>query len=326
MRFGLVLGAGGVVGMSYHAGVLHALQQEGGVDPASADLLIGTSAGSVMAALLRSGWTAADCWAFVREEHPLVAELDEAERLRRRNAMLTPRGGSPSVLARRAVGSAYVAARSVVKLPLPRVPGFVARQFPAGIFDTSESRERLAEVLPVEWPEEALWLVAVDVGTGRRVVLRRTGATGATLQEAVLSSCAIPGVFPPVPVGRRLLVDGGAHSSTHLDLAASWGCDLILGVAPMAYDPGRAPGAVSQLARRMPARALAREARVARAGGASVLLVRPCAAELAVHGRDPMRPADPAAIARSAYEHTARLLQTPRFRRALDGHEVEPAA
>ena len=54
MRFGLVLGAGGVVGMSYHAGVLHALAQEGGIDPASADLIVGTSAGSVMGTLLRS--------------------------------------------------------------------------------------------------------------------------------------------------------------------------------------------------------------------------------------------------------------------------------
>jgi hypothetical protein len=115
------------------------------------------------------------------------------------------------------------------------------------------------------------------------------------------------------------MVDGGAHSSTHLDLAATWGCDLIIGVVPMAFDPARAPGAVHQIVRRGPTRAATREARFARSRGASVLLVRPGADELRIHGRDMMRPSDTGAIARSAYERTARLLDTPRFRRVLGG-------
>jgi NTE family protein len=319
MRFGLVLGAGGVVGMSYHAGVLHALAAEGGLDPGAADLIVGTSAGSVIGTLLRSGWSAEDCWRFALEEHPVITDLDEAERARRKASTFTTRPESNSQRARRAVGSAYVATRSMVKAPLPRVPGFVARRFPAGVFDNHDLRGQLAEVVPHEWPDDPLWLVAVDVLTGRRVVLRKSGATGATLQQAVLSSCAIPGIFPPVKVGRRVLVDGGAHSSTHLDLAASWGCDVILGVVPMAFDPTSAPGAVSQLVRRNAARDVSREARFARARGAEVLLVRPCAEELRIHGRDMMRPSDTGAIARAAYECTARLLETPRFRRVLDG-------
>lgn len=319
MKVGLVLGAGGVVGMSYHAGVLHALAEEAGFEPSTADLVVGTSAGSVVGTLLRTGWSASDLWDFALDRHPVVADLDEAERERRKAATMTPRRGTPLALARRAVGSAYIATRSVVRAPIPPIPGFVARRFPAGVFDNAELRDQLTEVVPDEWPDDPLWLVAVDTQTGRRVVLRKRGSTGATLQQAVLASCAIPGVFPPVKVGRRVLVDGGAHSSTHLDLAATWGCDLIVGVVPMAYDPSAAPGAVSQLVRRMPARAVAREARLARARGATVLLVRPCAEELRIHGRDYMRPDDTKAIARAAYECTARLLSTPRFRRVLDG-------
>lgn len=326
MKLGLVLGAGGVVGMSYHAGVLHALAEEGGLDVGAADLIVGTSAGSVMGALLRTGWTPADCWAFAREEHPLVAGLDEAERTRRRAALLKPRGGSAAAIAARAIGSAYVATRSVLRAPLPPVPGFLARRFPAGMFDNGEAWARISEVMPPTWPGEPLWLVAVDVGTGRRVVLRRGSATGANLHQAVMASCAIPGVFPPVRVGQRTMVDGGAHSTTHLDLAAEWGCDLIVGIAPMAFDPSQAPGRMSQLARRVPSRSLAKESRLARARRASVLLLRPSAAELEVHGRDPMRPADPARIAELAYEHTVRTLATPRFRRLLAGPEETEAA
>lgn len=317
MRFGLVLGAGGVVGMSYHAGVLHALREEGGIDPASADLIVGTSAGSVMGSLLRSGWSAADCWAFALEEHPVVSELDEVERRRRERAVFTPRLETPSAMARRVVGSSYVMARSVMRGPAPPVPGFLAKRFPAGLFKNGEIRDRLAEVLPEAWPTSPLWLVAVDVTTGRRVVLGRAGSPEVSLRTGVLSSCAIPGIYPPVRVGGRLLVDGGAHSSTHLDLAARAGCDLIIGVAPMAYDPSAPPRGISRLVRQVPTRSLARASRRARADGATVLLVRPSADELRVHGRDMMRPSDTGVIARSAYECTARLLDTPRFRRVL---------
>jgi NTE family protein len=326
MRFGLVLGAGGVVGMSYHAGVLHALAQESDLDPGSADLIVGTSAGSVMGGLLRSGWTAADCWAFAHEEHPVVSELDDQERRRRERAMFSARRETPAAVARRLVGSSYVLARSAMRGPAPRVPGFLAKRFPAGLFRNAETRDRLAEVLPEAWPDRDLWTVAVDIGTGRRVVFGRSGSPEVSLRTGVLSSCAIPGIYPPVRVGRRLLVDGGAHSSTHLDLASSARCDLIIGVAPMAFDPVDAPGRARRLAREVPTRALAREARRGRADGATVLLVRPTAGEVRLHGRDMMRPSDTGVIARAAYETTARLLDTPRFRRVLEGRDTSHAA
>ena len=312
MKLGVVLGAGGVVGMSYHAGVVHALHEVGGIDASGADLLVGTSAGSVVASLLRTGCSPKGCWDLVHEEQA-VATFERVS-------------GSPLASAARAIGSVYVGARSLVKVPAPRIPGFVARRFPAGVYGNDGVRERLAEVLPEEWPDEPLWLLAVDVQNGRRVVLRKRGATGATLREAVLASCAIPGVFPPVRVGSRILVDGGAHSTTHLDLAAEWGCDVIIGVAPMAFDPAMAPDAVQRIVRRTPARSVAREARIARARGAEVLLLRPCADELRVHGIDLMRPNDIGAIATAAYDCTARQLDSPRWQRLLAGDLGELAA
>jgi NTE family protein len=71
-RIGIVFGAGGTVGMAYHAGVTRALEQVAGIRPADADLLVGTSAGSVIAAYLRSGWTGEDFWAFALGTHPTL--------------------------------------------------------------------------------------------------------------------------------------------------------------------------------------------------------------------------------------------------------------
>src|SRR5918997_4060271 len=55
MRVGLVLGAGGVLGGAWLTGGLDALAAETGWDPASADRVIGTSAGAMLGALLASG-------------------------------------------------------------------------------------------------------------------------------------------------------------------------------------------------------------------------------------------------------------------------------
>jgi NTE family protein len=325
MKIGLVLGAGGVVGMDYHAGVLHALVEEGGLEPSDADLVVGTSAGSVVGSLLRSGWTARDLWDFAVGTHPTVADLPPDEVERRRRAVLSPRFDSPFEAARLVVGSTYVLARSVLKVPMPQVPRPIARRFPGGLFTTEEAEERLTEVLPEEWPDDPLWLVAVDLVSRRRVVLGRAGSPAVDLHTGVLASCSIPGVYPPVRAGDAVLVDGGAHSSTHLDLAARPGCDLVVGVAPMTYDPASAPGPIERLGRRWPTRALASEAREARARGARVLLVRPTADDLRHHGVNAMRPDDDAVIARAAYDSTCRLLATERFRRVLDGMEREAA-
>src|SRR2546429_8123611 len=59
-RVGLVLGAGGAVGHAFHAGVLAALEQSAGWRPDSADVIVGTSAGSIIAALVRAGGSASD--------------------------------------------------------------------------------------------------------------------------------------------------------------------------------------------------------------------------------------------------------------------------
>jgi NTE family protein len=181
----------------------------------------------------------------------------------------------------------------------------------------TEGERRLPAELAPTWPDKALWLCTVDINSGRRIVLGREGSPETSVATAVLASCAIPGFYQPVKVGKYTLVDGGVHSSTNLDLAAKFGCDLIIGVAPMAYEPIDAPDPIRQLVRLIPTRALSRETTYARRKGAEVLLIRPTAAELAVHGANLMRPDAGEEIARASYDAAARLLETERFKEAL---------
>lgn len=322
MKTGLVLGGGGMVGLAYHAGVLRALEAEAGFVPADADLVVGTSAGSVVGAYLRTGWTTDDFWQLALGTHPtrrgigvsaVTGEAVSAD-------VFVPSWRTPFDLYRRALGSAYVLGRSLVPVRLPvvlPVPAVLARAFPGGLFDMAEGRRRFEEELPVEWPEKPLWLTTVDIHTGRRVVLGRAGAPTATLRQAVMASAAIPGFYRPVRVGKRVLVDGGAHSSSNLDLAVRDKCELIVGVVPMAFDTAVLPARLMQLVRRWPARSLAAEVAMARRRGAEVLLLRPTAAEVRVHGFNMMRPDGLDRVARDAYEATARTLATDRFKAVL---------
>src|SRR5207302_11184596 len=215
------------------------------------------------------------------------------------------------------VGSGYVLAQALARRPSLPIPGFLRRRFPGGLFAMTEGQRRLPDELGTTWPDRPLWLCTVDIASGRRVVLGREGAPPVPLARAVMASCAIPGFYPPVRVGRMTLVDGGVHSPTNLDLAAKFGCDLIIGVAPMAYEPVDAPDPVRQLVRLVPTRALSRETAYARRRGAEVLLIRPTAAELAIHGANLMRPDAGEDIARASYEAAARLLESDRFRQIL---------
>ena len=325
MDLGLVLGAGGTVGLAYHAGVLRALELQAGIVPDEADLIVGTSAGSVAAAYMRSGWSTEELWQVAQGTHPSLDGLSAEELDARARGILAPAFTDPLTLARRLVGSAYVAGRSFVRVPAPflKVPDALQRAFPGGVFEMAEGRRRFAEELPAAWPDKALWLCCVDIGTGRRVVLGRPGRAAnehgtASLQAAVAASCAIPGLYPPVRVGSRTYVDGGIHSTTNLDLAARAGCSLIICAAPMAYDTGGSlPAPWTQLVRRIPARMLVDEMDDARRAGAEVLLIRPSATELRIHGMNLMRRGGWDLVAKAAYESACRQLATDRFQGVL---------
>ena len=312
MTSALVLGAGGTVGMAYHTGVLRALEEVGGFRPDDADLIVGTSAGSMIGAMIRSGVSTEDLWLAGLGEHP---DFD-----------ITSAGESPFAVAwngpadavRRVIGSLYVLQRSAMRLPIPmpHLPGSLRRLFPGGFFTIADAEDTLSQAMGTEWPDKPLWLVTVDVRTGRRVVLGRRNPVRTDLQTAVLASCAIPAFFQPMRVGRRTLVDGGVHSTTNLDLTSKISPDVIVGVVPMAFDPSSPPRGLGLAIRGVAQRSLVREVAQARKDGARVLLFRPTVEDLRAMGGNMMRSDGNEVVSRVAYESAARQLETPR------GHDV----
>ena len=211
-RTGLVLGGGGITGIAWEIGLLAGLA-EAGVDLSGADLVVGTSAGSIVGAQLTAG---AELEAmYGRQLEPPTQE--KAARMTRSNlaqygwALLRSRGRD--VEFRRRVGALALAAEK------------------AGL--TPSEQERLdvigSRLVSTEWPDRSLVLTAVDAESGEFSAFDRDA--GVPLLQAVAASCAVPGVYPPVTIGERRYVDGGMRSAANADLAA--GCERLVVLAPI---------------------------------------------------------------------------------------------
>jgi NTE family protein len=303
--FTLVLGGGGVPGLAYLAGALTALRDRG-IDPASAELVIGTSAGALIGALLRTGCPVDQ-----------LAERAIGQRLLLGEApVLSRTWQTPAELALRTAGASWVLGRSVWRLPLPGPPAALSRVFPGGLATPSDPAN--IDSLPQQWPQRPLWAVAVNLDRGRRVALGRHPADRAKpFPRAVRASTAVPGVFAPVRFDDRILVDGGVHSPTNLDLAVLAQPGTVICIAPMSYDPSDSPHGIRK-AVRLPANfLLRRELRKVHATGARVVLLRPGGTQLERHHINFLRHEGVERIGQDAYSHTMGQLNAFSVRASL---------
>jgi NTE family protein len=299
------MGAGGVLGGAWLAGALTAVRTVTGWDPASAHAMLGTSAGSVFAALLAGGVAASRLLprtpaAGLPDDRWVLAELaaEDVYRLPRR---LPGRGPGSLGLALRALRDG-AALRAVCGL-LPR-----------GLVPTAAIEATVRRAVPSGWaPRPGCWIVACDYSTGERVVFGRRGSPRPSLARAVAASCAIPGFFSPVPVGQRLYVDGGLHSLSNLDLLAGSGLDLVLALNPMSGTPVRCgwnPVArITAAMRRWSGQQLSAEAEALRRAGTEVLVLEPTERDLEAIGDDLMDARRAALVAETAQETTAGRLR-----------------
>jgi NTE family protein len=271
-RVGLVLGAGGLVGQAYHSGVLAALERDLGWDPRTADMIVGTSAGSITGTLLRLGVTAEDLAAYAVEAPLSADDVPLLEWLRRQRSVVPPPFQLRDLL-------------RLWRLPTPALLGRIARRpwafrlsvaamtmLPAGRVELRERAGVLDEVLPGGWLD-GLWLCAARRNDGRRLVFGRDGSPPATIPEAVAASCSIPGYFAPVAIDGVECFDGGVHSPTNADVLCNQQLDLVVIVSPMsATPPARtADGAIRHSAHRR----LRREAQRLRERGTEVVWFEP---------------------------------------------------
>ncbi|MFI6326871.1 patatin-like phospholipase family protein [Micromonospora chersina] len=266
MTRALVLGGGGVTGVAWELGLLAGLAARG-VDLTGAELVVGTSAGSVVGAQVCSGTPVEELYA--AQLRPARAEV--AARLGvavlARWAWAGTRGRD-AVRARARVGAMALAART---------PSEQSR------------RAVLAARLPVHgWPARRLLVTAVDAASGEFVVF--DAGSGVSLVDAVGASCAVPGVWPPVTIGGRRYVDGGVRSPVNADLARD--ARRVVVLAPTRAGFGPMPRLSAQVAE-------------LRSAGAAVAVVSPDRAARAAIGRNVLDPARRAASARAGFAQAA---------------------
>jgi len=200
-----VLGGGGLTGIAWEIGVFKGLRDLG-VDLGTADLSVGTSAGSVVGALIATGVDLDDLLANEAPSEELGADFDPEQMVTAISALTQ---GTQSLQELRArIGAMATAAQTV------------------------SEEDRLAIIasrLPRhDWPERRLLITGVDTADGEFAVWDKD--TGVPLVLAVAASCAVPGIWPPVTIDGRRYMDGGVRSTNNADLAA--GHDPVVILAP----------------------------------------------------------------------------------------------
>jgi NTE family protein len=261
----LVLGGGGVAGVAWELGILTGLH-DAGVDVRGADVIIGTSAGSVVGAQITSGTDL---------ESLFASQLTPAEQSKERRVAFDP------VQMMEAFSQAIAGAGPDLKAIRARIGAYALA---APTVSEAERRTIIETRLPVPaWPRRRLLIVAVDTETGEEYIMDRE--SGVSLVDAVAASCAVPGIWPPVTIAGRRYMDGGIRSATNADLAR--GYDRILILNPLGANADYfGTGTASEAA------ALEQE-------GSQVLVIAPDAASAAAIGLNPLDPAtrEPSALA-----------------------------
>lgn len=275
----LVLGVGGVLGEAWMWGYLGGARQATGEDFRTAKQLIGTSAGSIVAARLAGGEDP-------RRREERVRWDGEAEPARRPRALRAALERASRV----SLGAFSPLAAPALSAATPG--GALARAallagVPRGRIALDDLRSRVGALGPRF--DGRLRLVAVDRGSGRRVVFGDDGAPEASVADAVAASCAVPGLFAPVAIDGREYVDGGVWSPTNLDLAKAGRGDRVLCLVPTAAMATGAALALRGLAAGWRL-ATSMEAAAASRRGASVEIVAPDPGAADAMGTDLMDP------------------------------------
>jgi NTE family protein len=282
----LVLAGGGAAGNAWQLGLIAGLAAAG-VDLTAADLIIGTSAGSTVAAQITSGTRPGELYAATLAEVPQPPAAGAEPRRRR-----PPQVSGPSYLqwSDAIIGSAEDAS------DMRRRMGAAALEL-----DTSDGsgqtrwRDIVASRLPsLSWPQQPVLITAIDALTGDPVVFDRQ--SGVDLVDAVAASTS---AMTPYRIGENRYLNGGYRRSENADLAAGYGRVIVL--SPFG---GRS---------RMPAAwgmDLATQVEELRAGGSSVQSIFPDSGAGDVFDANALDPSTRPQAARGGYDQGLGLAES----------------
>ncbi len=256
----LVLGGGGTTGIAWEMGLLLGLH-DGGIDVTDADLIVGTSAGSVIGAQITSGLNLQDLYALqfrpLEQAKEQVVPFDGATLVK---VLMAGAGAADAQTARARVGAVALAARTMPE----------------------EARlEIIAARLPVQdWSNKhRLVITTVDAQTGELVLFERDSAVALVL--AVAASCAIPGIYPPTTIGGHRYIDGGVRSGTNADIAKGAKLVLILSTGTLDFSAVGGQGSIPRMT-------FEDERAELQQAGAQVLMITPDEASVAARGPNPL--------------------------------------
>ena len=267
-RTALVLGGGGITGIAWELGILKGLA-DAGVDLSQADLVVGTSAGSVVGAQLTSGRSLQELYTsqLAPADKETGARLSRLTLLRMVPPMLLPGSG---------------------KKKRARVGALSMRAHPPG---GEERIEVIRSRIGLEkWPERELKVTAVEAETGKFAIFDRD--SGVDIVHAVAASCAVPLVWPAVTIDGKHYIDGGIRSTANVDLAR--GFDSIVVIAPLPQAFSKATSIRGQLEG---------------TGATHTAVVTPDAEALADIGKNVLDPAKRADAARSGLRQGGEVVE-----------------
>ena len=207
---GLVLAGGGLAGIAWETGVLRGIEEES-AETAHAlldsDVVIGTSAGSAVAAQLGSGMTLDEL--YDRQIKGVSKEIDPNVDIEDITELFLNGLSDPDATTAHKLQRIGEVARLTKTVP------------------EAVRRKVIAQRLPShDWPDRDLRITAIDIGTGELVAFDRK--SGVELVDAVAASCAVPGAWPLVTIGERRYMDGGVGSTMNLKLATDCGTVVVL--------------------------------------------------------------------------------------------------
>jgi NTE family protein len=314
-RTALVLGAGGVLGAAWMTGALASLQDRLPGPLADVEVMIGTSAGAIMAAALRCGATPAELAGWQRGEGggPL-GEL----------AARAAQAGPLPPLPRLRLGSVPLARAALLRPD--RIPPWVGASawLPSGrgqhaalrSLVTALHQRHYAPLGPGQavppWVDGRTWIAAMDYDTGQQVVFGRDGAPAASRADAVVASCSVPGWYQPAAIGGCRYVDGGVRSTTSLAALSGTGVHEVYVLAPMASTepdhPLRPDLRLERRLRQLLTGILRHQARRLAAEGQRVTLLTPGPQDLAAMGANLMDPRRSRAVLETSLRTSAAAL------------------
>jgi NTE family protein len=212
----LVLSGGGPLAVAWESGLLAGLAKVG-FRPEGADFILGTSAGAIVGAQIAAGADPADLAASILAEmtgiRPAGTATFAPDAVARLPALFAQAHGAPDnpAAARAEVGAVALAAATESE---------------------ADCVARFALVLrAADWPGQPFGCAVVDAEDGSVHILTRD--CGAPLNHVVAASCSLPGLSPPISIGRRRYMDGGFASTANADLMAGYDQVLVIAFRPL---------------------------------------------------------------------------------------------